>query len=111
MKTRGLSAVATFTSPAPSTSTEASSVWDVVAQAGPAVDMSADFICCGVHDGMALREQSGNAGDMGRREAGAVEHRELVARELRERRRQDLRSGRRDIRLQRVSEGRETPTT
>ena len=51
MKTSGLSAVATFTSPAPSTSTEASSVWDVVAQAGPAVDMSADFICCGVHEG------------------------------------------------------------
>src|SRR5262245_39336896 len=51
VKTSGLSAEPTFTSPAPSTSTDASSVWAVVAHAGPAVDMSADFICCGVHDG------------------------------------------------------------
>jgi hypothetical protein len=32
-------------------STDASCVSEESPNAGPAVDMSADFICCGVHDG------------------------------------------------------------
>src|SRR5262249_27200080 len=51
VKTSGLSAAPTFTRPAPSTMTDASCVNAVSAHDGPAVDMSADFICCGVHVG------------------------------------------------------------
>src|SRR5262245_33051891 len=51
VKTRGLSAVAVRTSPAPWTSTEASCVRLVSAKAGPAVDISADFICGAVQVG------------------------------------------------------------
>src|SRR6476619_4371800 len=47
----GLSAVETLTSPAPWTITDASCVCAVSPNDGPAVDISADFICCGVHDG------------------------------------------------------------
>ena len=47
----GRSAVETLTSPAPWTITDASCVSAVSAYEGPAVDISADFICWAVHDG------------------------------------------------------------
>ena len=51
-------------------------------QAGPAVDISADFTCCGVHERVSLEQQRGRAGDVRRREARPVEDRVLVARVL-----------------------------
>ena len=45
VKISGLSAAWTFTSPAPSSSTDASCVRALFPQAAPAVDISADFIC------------------------------------------------------------------
>ena len=51
VKTRGRSAAPTLTSPAPSTSTEDSWVSAESANAGPAVDISADFICFAFHSG------------------------------------------------------------
>ena len=51
VKTSGVAAVGSHASPAPSRSTEASVVLVVFAQAGPAVDISADFTCFGVHVG------------------------------------------------------------
>ena len=51
MKTRGLSALSTLISPAPSSVTGASFVRAVFPHAGPAVVMSADLICCGVQVG------------------------------------------------------------
>ena len=51
MKSLGLSARGTLTSPAPSSSTEASCVRAVSAQAAPAVDINADLISAGVQLG------------------------------------------------------------
>ena len=51
VKSSGRSAEPTRTRPAPSTITEASCVPAVSAKEGPAVDISADFICAGVQLG------------------------------------------------------------
>src|SRR5262245_3762596 len=58
VKISGTSAAGTEARPAPSTSTDASWVLLVSANAGPAVDMSADFTCSGVQAGWRSRRRA-----------------------------------------------------
>ena len=91
------------TSPAPWTRTQASSVSAVSAKAGPAVDISADFICFGVQPGWRW-STAPPPRDVRCGEARPVENGEVVARELWQRRGEDLRARRHDVRLQRMAE-------
>ncbi len=58
VKIFGSAAPGSDTSPAPSSSTDASAVRAVSPQAGPAVDISADFTCRGVHPGCSCRSSA-----------------------------------------------------
>ena len=92
-------------SPAPSSSTGASFVRAVSAQAGPAVDIERRLDLPRRPARVALQEQRGGARDVRRRHARAVEDRERRAGVLGQRRREDVAARRRDVRLQQVAEG------
>ena len=65
MKSCGSAAAGRATSPPPSSVTGASCVRPVSAQAGPAVETSADFTSCGVHEGCSSSRSAAAAATCG----------------------------------------------
>ena len=72
--------------------TDASCVSAVSAHDGPAVDMSADFICSAVHDGWRWVRSAAAPATCGAEKLVPSSTAYVVARELGQRRREDLRA-------------------